>query len=69
MRKLVLLTTALFLYGCQKSDVEQCVDAHMEAHDERAMKEPVNKTPGLTRKEYRANMYQHCLALSARPAF
>ncbi len=60
------LFAVLLLSSCQKSDVEGCVDAHMEAFDEETIKNPP-KDPDKrhTRKEWRALMYGDCLATAA----
>ena len=56
----------LVLSGCQKSDVEKCVDAQMEAFDEETIKNPP-KDPDKrhTRKEWKAFVYRDCLAVAA----
>jgi hypothetical protein len=69
MKRIFCVIAALFLYGCQKSDVEKCVDAQMESYDEDQMKKTIEEKSESTRKEFRAKMYEHCLALSARPKF
>jgi hypothetical protein len=56
----------LVLSGCQKSDVDKCVEAQMEVFDEDLNKNPPKEDPVFTRKEWKADMYEHCLAISAR---
>ena len=64
MLKVVLLTIVLGLTaGCQKSDVENCVDADMEAFDESRLKNPQRET--ITRKEFKAGSYRLCLEMAA----
>jgi hypothetical protein len=67
MLKVVLLTIVLGLTaGCQKSDVENCVDATMEAFDETSLKNPPKPSDGsLTRKEFKAQSYWDCLRMAA----
>jgi hypothetical protein len=67
MLKVVLLTIVLGLTsGCQKSDVENCVDAQMEAFDEQAELNPPKASENRgTRKEKRAEVYAMCLAIAA----
>ena len=69
MLKVGLLAIVLGLTsGCQKSDVENCVEASMDEWDEsRLMDGKTSKTdPGLmTRKEWRSFSYKTCLAVAA----
>jgi len=67
MLKVVLLTIVLGLTsGCQKSDVENCVDAQMEAFDEQTKLNPPKASDNRnTRKEEKALMFAHCLAIAA----
>jgi|LauGreDrversion4_2_1035121.scaffolds.fasta_scaffold42920_2 hypothetical protein len=67
MLKVVLLTIVLGLTsGCQKSDVENCVDAQMEAFDEKTVLNPPKASDNkLTRKEWKVFSYERCLAIAA----
>jgi hypothetical protein len=67
MLKIGLLTIVLGLTtSCQKSDVENCVDADMEAFDESRLKNPQKVSDGSpTRKEYNAQSYWDCLRMAA----
>lgn len=54
--------------GCQKSDVENCVDASMDSWDETRMSDgkTAKTDPGImTRKEWRSYSYHTCLAIAA----
>ena len=61
------LVAVLFISGCQKSDVEKCVDARMEAFDELTRDYPVEQSDkkAASRKLWRSARYIECLEAAA----
>lgn len=56
MWKIFSIISLLFLSSCQKSDIESCVQAHLDAYDRgsRAMSD------GDTRPDFKARLYLIC---------
>ena len=56
-RKLIALALTIFLASCQKSDVQNCVDAHLEAFDKGKSAYAENSED---RSRFKARVYFMC---------